>query len=130
MTQWFLFSILAFITVIDIHTHRISNRSLHILGIVLITDLNSAAWIYTLTALSGAFALCAIFKIGMGDFKLFSALLITQGSLVLTLDFLQRFFLVTLLGVAISIARRKGLSGSIAFAPFITIPFGLAYLGI
>jgi Flp pilus assembly protein protease CpaA len=121
---------LAFITAVDIRTHRISNKSILVLGSVLITDINSAAWRYTLTAIPVAFALCTILKIGMGDFKLFSALLITQGSLVLTLDFLQRFFLVTLLGVAISIARRKGLSGSIAFAPFITIPFGLVYLGI
>ena len=77
-----------------------------------------------------ALSLSVAFKIGMGDFKLFSALVITQGALVLTVDFLSRLFLITLITVIITVVRRTGLSGSIAFAPCIAIPFGLVYLGI
>ena len=92
--------------------------------------MNPVPWKFTLIAVAMALSLCVAFKIGMGDFKLFSVLVITQGALVLTVDFLSHLFLVTLVTVTISIARRKGLSGSIAFAPFITFPFGLVYLGI
>jgi Flp pilus assembly protein protease CpaA len=130
MPQWFILSILAFITIVDIHTHRITNRSLFILGLALFTDIHSASSIHTLIAVAMALSLCVAFKIGMGDFKLFSVLVITQGALVLTVDFLSHLFLVTLVTVTITIVRRKGLSGSIAFAPCIAIPFGLVYLGI
>jgi Flp pilus assembly protein protease CpaA len=130
MSQWFIVSILAFITVVDIHTHRITNRSLFILGLALFADMHSASLIHILIAVAIALSLSVAFKIGMGDFKLFLALVITQGALVLTVDFLSHLFLITLVTVIITIVRRKGLSGSIAFAPCIAIPFGLAYLGI
>ena len=130
MPQWFIVSLLVFITIVDFHTHRITNISLFILGLALFTDRNSASFIYTLIAVAMALWLCVAFKIGMGDFKLFSVLVITQGTLVLTVDFLAHLLLVTLVTVTITTVRRKGLSGSIAFAPCIAIPFGLVYLGI
>lgn len=130
MIQLFVLSILAYITVADIRTHRITNRSTLILGLALFSKMNSASFITTFISIAIAFALCALFTIGMGDFKLFSVLVITQGSLVLTLDFLHRFFLVTLCVVTFSLAARKNLASSIAFAPCIVIPFGMVYLGI
>jgi Flp pilus assembly protein protease CpaA len=92
--------------------------------------MNPASLIRTCIAVALALLLCLAFKIGMGDFKLFSVLALTQGSLVLTIDFLSDFFLVTLVAVLITFVKRKGLGGSIAFAPCIAIPFGLVYLGI
>ena len=77
-----------------------------------------------------ALALTLLCRIGMGDFKLWSVLLITNGNLILTLRYFNYFALATIVLLMIFLIRNRNLNGSAPFAPVILAPFLLVYLGI
>ena len=68
--------------------------------------------------------------IGMGDIKLLVVLIINEGSLVLSRQYLQGLLLAAFATVVISATMRRSLRGSVALAPAILTPFLAIYLAI
>lgn len=67
-------------------------------------------------------------KVGMGDLKLLTVLLLLQGEILLRPITLTIGALVITIMIAIHLIVNKSLKGDIALAPAILIPFTLAYL--
>lgn len=117
------------ICIYDLRTHRISNRALALLALPLIATAHSAPLIPTALAILVSFGLALLLEIGGGDFKLFSLLMITEGSLILSEDYLASFSLCLLLALLIALLTGR-LRRHIAFAPVILAPFLYCYLAI
>ena len=117
-----------YICVIDIRCHRIPNASILGMTIVLIypnhsLDLPIASLSLLLIWIVGIFS-----KVGMGDLKLLTVLLLLQGEILLRPITLTIGALVIIIMIAIHLIVKKSLKGDIALAPAILIPFTLAYL--
>ena len=81
-----------YISWVDLREHRIYNRDLLIFAGILALDLNEIAmkWIGLLLALS--LILTMLLRIGGGDLKLFSVLLLTQGRVIVSIQYLNYRF--------------------------------------
>jgi Flp pilus assembly protein protease CpaA len=117
-----------YICAIDIRSHRIPNASILAITIVLIypnhsLDLPLASFSLLLIWMLGIFS-----KVGMGDLKLLTVLLLLQGELLLRPKTLTIGALVITIMIAIHLIINKSLKGDIALAPAILIPFTMAYL--
>ena len=117
-----------YICVIDIRCHRIPNASILGMTILLIypnhsLDLQIASLSLLLIWIAGIFS-----KVGMGDLKLLTVLLLLQGEILLRPITLTIGALVITIMIAIHLIVNKSLKGDIALAPAILIPFTLAYL--
>jgi Flp pilus assembly protein protease CpaA len=123
-----LIGLTLYICVIDLRSHRIPNPSIFGITIVLIYPINSldlpmAFFLLLLIWISGI-----AFKVGMGDLKLLTVLLVLQGEILLRPISLAVSALVITLMIGIHLAVSKSLKGDIALAPAILIPFTVAYL--
>lgn len=122
------------ICVVDLKSHRIPNRLTLLLTSFLLLDSISSSLRGFLTASIAALLIAYLGKVGAGDVKLFLALVVTSGALVLS----QSYFLgMALISLALLFAstinsHHKGAKRppSIAFAPSILIPFLALYLAI
>lgn len=117
-----------YISSIDLKFHRIPNISLLWLIIVLINPMNHLGLHVTLLALFLLWIIGLTSKVGMGDLKLLTVLLVLQGEILLRPISLIAFFFVTTLMIAFHCVMNKSLRGDIALAPAILIPFTVAYL--
>jgi len=123
-----LIGLTLYICVIDLRFHRIPNDSIVGITIVLIYPINP------LNLQIASFSLLLIWligitsKVGMGDLKLLTVLLVLQGEILLRPISLAVSALVITLMIGIHLAVNKSLKGDIALAPAILIPFTVAYL--
>lgn len=124
----------AWISVVDIRSHRIPNQSTLLLALTLLCDSVFADFRGFLTALIATFLIAYLGKVGAGDVKLFLALVATSGNLVLSQNYFLGMALTSavLLLTSVINSRLKGIShpAAIAFAPSILIPFLALYLAI
>ena len=118
-----------YISLHDIKFQKISNFSNLILLILLALDPHKTGTRTLVIAILFSALLVFIFKIGMGDFKLWLSMLYTQAELTLTIKFLNMFLFALALTIAWALTARR-LKGSIAFAPLLLGPFMALYLGI
>lgn len=118
------------ISVTDIRTHKIPNRLNILLGVTLLLDRHSLGVAVVLISITTALALTILLRFGMGDFKLALALLISQSSLILTSQYLVFVIAMATLAVIVALIGRVEITGSIAFAPVILLPFTAIYLAI
>lgn len=88
-------------------------------------ELPLASFLLLLIWILGVFS-----KVGMGDLKLLTVLLLLQGELLLRPITLTIGALVITFMIAIHLIINKSLKGDIALAPAIMIPFTMAYLTI
>ena len=114
----------------DFQYHRISNRHLAIFSLLLICDLHTSSLTASAVAVVAVAVLFLTLRIGMGDLKLASLLILTEGSIVLSAQYLQVAFVTLLLTITVRWARERNLKGSVAFAHVILAPFLLLYLAI
>jgi Flp pilus assembly protein protease CpaA len=124
----FLVGLTLYICVIDIRFHRIPNSSILGLVIVLIYPNNALNLVMTSFTLLIIWIIGISSKVGMGDLKLLTILLVLQGGILLRPITLTIGALVITLMIAIHLIVNKSLKGDIALAPAILIPFTVAYL--
>jgi hypothetical protein len=123
-----LIGLTIYISVIDLRYHRIPNASIVGITFVLIfpinpLDLRIASFSFLLMWIIGIAS-----KVGMGDLKLLTVLLVLQGEILLSPISLAVSALVITFMIGIHLAVNKSLKGDIALAPAILIPFTVAYL--
>ena len=122
------------ICAIDIKVHRIPNRLLLLLAVLLFIDSISTELLDFLIAFLLSVPLAYLGKMGAGDVKLFLLLAATSGSLIFNQNYFLGMAAVSLIAIT-SAFLRSHLKGrkvppTIAFAPSILIPFLLLYLAI
>lgn len=113
---------------IDIKTHRIRNLDLILLLLPLAFDRNSTSYITDIHYIFLAFAISLLCRIGGGDFKLFSILVITQGALISTPTYYMELLIVTVFLLVFTVLDNRRWGGSVPLAPAILLPFLLSYL--
>ncbi len=118
------------ISVIDIGEHRIYNVHLLLFGVLLSFNSAPIAFFNALTLIVLALALSILFKIGGGDFKLFSLLVVLQGENVLTSQYLVLVSAALTLTLLATAMIKGTLATSAPLAPAILAPFVAIYLGI
>jgi Flp pilus assembly protein protease CpaA len=128
MGRAFVFSLSIYIAVVDIQQHRIHNRNLFIFGIFLIISRNSISLVDSLLLVLAVLLICLIFKFGGGDFKLLALLILTQGELIASAQFLSYLFFALLISVALWAALQRNFRGAMPLAPSILLPFLALYL--
>ena len=128
MGKSIVFALSLYIAMIDIRDHRIYNRDLSVYGFVLFYNLNAISIVKSFSLVFAAFLICLIFKIGGGDFKLISLLIITQGKLIASAQFFSYLFFALLISVAIWATLRRNFRGAMPLAPSILLPFLALYL--
>ena len=80
--------------------------------------------------MSFALIVTAICSIGMGDFKLFTVMVLTQGECVLSADYFRWASIFIAGSLLIHVLVFRSFRGAIPFAPVLTVPLALIYLGI
>jgi Flp pilus assembly protein protease CpaA len=119
---------------IDIKVHRIPNRLLLLLAVLLSTDSISTEILDFLIVFLFSIPITYLGKMGAGDVKLFLLLAATSGSLIFNENYFLGMAAVSLIAVTSTFLRAhlKGRKAppTIAFAPSILIPFLLLYLAI
>jgi Flp pilus assembly protein protease CpaA len=118
------------IALYDLKTHLIRDKDLLAFAPLLMISPHFTTLTSALLVISCALLSCIALSIGGGDFKLFSLLVVFQGSVIGTFQYFSRFMLSVSVLVLISLMRNRNLSGSIALAPAILAPYLLGYLDI
>jgi Flp pilus assembly protein protease CpaA len=130
MLPWCIVLLAAHICIYDLRFFKVRNRDTAILLILLFFDLDVTSFQSALSA--SAISICCFIglRIGMGDLKLWLALVATQSGHVLSEVFLIRAVIVAGILMVANYLRLGRRSASIAFAPVLLIPFLSLYLGI
>ncbi len=130
MVPWCIVILVLHLCIYDLRFFKVRNLDSALFLGLLLLDVNSSSLQSAL--LASVISICAFIglKIGMGDLKLWLALLATQSALVLSVVFLSRAVVIAGLLVAANYLRIGRKSTSIAFAPVLLIPFLSLYLGI
>jgi hypothetical protein len=123
-----LFSL--WISCYDLKTHRIRDKDLLVFAALLSTSPHFISFTTALALVTVALVSSIALNVGGGDFKLFSLLVFSQGSVIGTYLYFSCFILAVSVLVLISFTRNWNFSGSIALAPAILAPFLLGYLDI
>ena len=122
------------ISLIDIREHRIHNSHLLFFAFPLLLESRTLPILESFIMVTTTLVFSISLRIGGGDFKLFSLLIISQGQLVISREYFQlmAFFLglSLLLTTLLAIKRNQRLGGSIPLAPSILAPFIAIYLDI
>jgi Flp pilus assembly protein protease CpaA len=119
-----------YISWVDLREHRIYNRDLAILAIFLTLDSHTIALKWSGALLVLALILTCAFRFGGGDFKLFALLLLTQGRIIATSQYVNYLFAALSASLLISTMRHGSLHCTVPLAPAIVLPFLLMYLDI
>ncbi len=117
-----------YISISDIKFHRIPNTSLLILTLTLLYSTHTISMTSTLIILSSIWLAGLLAKMGMGDLKLLTILLILQGQILINPIFLILFAAIALLSIIFHMLARGTMRGEIPLAPAILIPFTSIYL--
>jgi hypothetical protein len=117
-----------YISLIDIRFHRIPNKSLLILIFALLYSTHMISITFNLLILSLIWLVGLLAKMGMGDLKLLSILVILQGRLLLDPITWFLFTAIALVSIILHILVRRTIRGEIPLAPAILIPFTGFYL--
>jgi Flp pilus assembly protein protease CpaA len=118
------------ISVRDIAEHRISNFSNFALFLLLLFDPHFASIKVALLGIFITVCLSIFSGFGGGDIKLISLLIMSQGSIVIALDYFQLFLISSTVSLAIAVVARRSFAGAIPMAPAILTPFMIRYLAI
>jgi uncharacterized membrane protein len=130
MLPWCIVFLAAHICIHDLRFFKVRNLDSALFLGLLLFDLNSSSFQSALLASVISIHAFIGLKIGMGDLKLWIALIATQSALVLSEAFLVRAVVIAGLLAAANYLRIGRRSDSIAFAPVLLIPFLSLYLGI
>lgn len=123
-----LILITIYISICDIKFHRIPNASLLIMTLTLLYSTHAIPINLNLVALSSIWLVGLLGKIGMGDLKLLTILVILQGQILINPISWILFTAIALLSIAFHILLRRTIRGEIPLAPAILIPFTALYL--
>ena len=119
-----------YISWVDIREHRIYNRDLIAFALILSLNANQISFKWSVSILIIALIVTILFRIGGGDFKLFSVLLLTQGGAIASTEYLSYLFMALSVSLLIAWVRHRTLHCAVPLAPTIAVPFLLIYLGI
>ena len=114
----------------DIREHRIYNRHLLILLLLLAYKAEFLSLFTSVVALVLIWALSIACNIGGGDAKLLSLLVIFQGQSLLTVRYFSLVLIFSLLSLLVYLLHKRTLKGSLPLAPAILLPFIAIYLNI
>jgi Flp pilus assembly protein protease CpaA len=119
-----------YISWVDLREHRIYNRDLISYALLLSLDSN-----LTTINLSGPLIIFSLlvtvcFHIGGGDFKLIVVLLLVQGEVVASTQYLYYLLVALSSSILLTGFRHRTLHCTVPLAPAIALPFLLIYLGI
>lgn len=117
-----------YICVSDIRFHRIPNRSLVFLSCALIPSIKFISFGEIFALIAILWVLGSLAKIGPGDLKLLTILIVMQGEIVLKPLMWFLFLAIASISVLIHIILKSTLKGEIPLAPAIVIPFTALYL--
>lgn len=125
-----VFFISFLISLNDLRSHQIPNRLTLALFFSLTFERNSLNAPKTFLIAVLATIITILFTVGMGDLKLFLALLVTQGTGIITLEFFTVFSLCSVLLAIFELTRLRSFKADVPLAPAILIPFLLHYSGL
>lgn len=124
-----LITILAlFISAFDLKSHRIPNISILLMASLLSISMNQLDLARTVITLILLWTVGLFTKVGMGDLKLLTIILIFQGQILLHSFTLILSLLIAALSILLHLFKNRSLKGEIALAPAILIPFTTFYL--
>jgi Flp pilus assembly protein protease CpaA len=122
------------ICAIDIKVHRIPNRLLLLLAVLLFTDSISTEFLDFLIAFLLSIPIAYLGKMGAGDVKLFLLLAATSGSLIFNQSYFLGMVAVSLIAIMASFCysylKRIARPRFIPFAPSLLIPLITLYRAI
>ena len=124
----FLIGITLYISITDIRFHRIPNISLLFLIIALLYSMHQIAAVKIVLILISMWILGLFSKVGMGDLKLLTILVVLQGEVVIDSRTLTLFTVITLASIIFHRLVERSLKGDIPLAPAILVPFVSVYL--
>ena len=124
----FLIGITLYISISDIRFHRIPNISLLFLIIALLYSMHQIAAVKIVLILISMWILGLFSKVGMGDLKLLTILVVLQGEVVIDSRTLTLFTVITLASIIFHRLVERSLKGDIPLAPAILVPFVSVYL--
>jgi Flp pilus assembly protein protease CpaA len=124
----FLIGIALYILISDIRFHRIPNISLLFLIIALLYSMHQISAVKMMLFLIFIWILGIFSKVGMGDLKLLTILIVLQGEVLI--DSRTWIFLTvcTVLSIIFHRVVERSLKGEIPLAPAILVPFVSVYL--
>jgi Flp pilus assembly protein protease CpaA len=118
------------ICAIDIRSHRIPNKVSALFFLVTLVNPHRVQILISAIALVLSIAIFTLTRIGMGDIKVAASLIVNQGSLVLSYQYLKGLSIALTLAIVLHLYSKRSLKGSVAFAPVLLSPFLLLYLAI
>lgn len=124
----FLIGITLYILISDIRFHRIPNISLLFLTIALLYSMHQISAVKIALILIFMWILGIFSKVGMGDLKLLTILILLQGEVVIDSRTWILFSVCTLLSIIFHRLVERSLKGEIPLAPAILVPFVSVYL--
>lgn len=124
----FLIGITLYILISDIRFHRIPNISLLFLIIALLYSMHQIAAVKIVLILISMWILGIFSKVGMGDLKLLTILILLQGEVVIDSRTWILFSVCTVLSIIFHRLVERSLKGEIPLAPAILVPFVSVYL--
>lgn len=123
-----LILITLYVSLSDLRFHRIPNSSLLILALILLYSTRVIPITLNLIVLSSIWLVGLFGKIGMGDLKLLTILMILQGQILLNPIYWIFFTAIALISITLHILLRRTIWGEIPLAPSILLPFTALYL--
>lgn len=123
-----LILITLYISLSDLRFHRIPNSSSLILIFILLYSTRMTPITLNLIVLSSIWLVGLLGKIGMGDLKLLTILLVLQGQILLNPIYWILFTSIALISITLHILLRRTIRGEIPLAPSILLPFSALYL--
>ena len=123
----FLIGIALYILISDIRFHRIPNISLLFLTIALLYSMHQIAAVKIVLILISMWILGIFSKVGMGDLKLLTILILLQGEVVIDSRTWILFSVCTVLSIIFHRLVERSLKGEIPLAPAILVPFVSLY---
>ena len=124
----FLIGITLYILISDIRFHRIPNISLLFLTIALLYSMHQISAVKIALILIFMWILGIFSKVGMGDLKLLTILILLQGEVVIDSRTWILFSVCTVLSIIFHRLVERSLKGEIPLAPAILVPFVSVYL--
>ena len=117
-----------YISISDIRFHQIPNTSLLVMILTLLYSTRTISMTSNLIILCSIWLVGLLAKMGMGDLKLLTILLILQGRILINPIFWIFFAAIALLSIIFHMLARGTMRGEIPLAPAILIPFTGIYL--
>jgi len=124
----FLIGITLYISITDIRFHRIPNISLLFLTIALLYSMHQISVVKIVLILIFMWILGILSKVGMGDLKLLTILIVLQGEVVIDSRTWTLFTVITVASIIIHRLVDRSFKGDIPLAPAILVPFTALYL--